>query len=175
MTTPKVEKFAKVLFFLQQQKFLDDPDFSVVVGTLLREAMETHHPHTTTHFRSRGAAEAIAQFAPGSKAKYQAWCKSTLRHEHIVPTCVRKEILQTLPEPTEQSFADSLNTFGIRATILKTEDDILNKAKLKDKMPTWFWSKGTVSYLEPMARYIETGLDKELVARKGACWFADKE
>lgn len=175
MPTPKVNKFAKVLFALHQQGLLGDPELKTVVGTLVRESTETPHVHCTTDFRSINAGTAIEPVAPNSSFGYHSWCRSNLRHEHMVPTSVRMKILLDQgPNLTEDFIAQSLECYGLRATIHIDEDNILNAAGLAHRMPDSFWLPGDL-YMNPRARYIATGLNQQLVARQGVCWFADNQ
>lgn len=104
------------------------------------------------------------------------WAMSETGGIPPAPRC-RSRLSLTLAEREEISRAmvAGQSVRSIAASLRRAEDDMLNKAKLRAKMPAGFWSQDSDFYMEPMARYIETGLNKELVSRKGACWFADKQ
>jgi hypothetical protein len=169
-----VNDFAKVLLFMMEKGMLNHRHFKRTVGALVRDSMETDLPHCTTSYRSRRAQEVIVSLAPRSRSQYHGHC-SVLRHEHMVPTKVRLEILARLQEqdPTEELIVKSLRSFGLRATLHADEDRQLDQAGLRWKMPPSFWDEGGPMHMNPLARYIETGLIRELVPRSGACWFAD--
>lgn len=167
----RVRKFAQVLYAMHVNGHLRDPDFRPVVGALVREAMETKLPHCTTAYRTRKAAELIKGLGPSSRSQYHRLCKAHLRHEHMVPTKVRIDMLLSTPELTEERIVQSLVEFGLRATIHIEEDDRLNELKLKSAMPKSFSTPGDAQYMNPLARYIHANLHGELIARQGKCWF----
>ena len=82
-------------------------------------------------------------------------------------------ILDQIDNPTVELFARSLTTFGLRATLHVDEDRILTGAGLRSRMPDSFWDPSNEEmFMNPLARYIETGLINNLVQRDGECWFA---
>lgn len=165
----RVIKFAKVIYAMHASGHLRDPDLRPVVGALVRESMETKHYHCTTAYRTRKAQDLIASQAAKSKAQYHRNCKEQkLRHEHMVPTKVRIDMLFSIPELSEERIAHSLYTFGLRATIHTDEDQRLNDAGLKSTMPASFWTPGDPDYMNPLARYVAAGLHQDLAARSGA-------
>lgn len=174
-----VEEFAEILRVMIERGLLQHPDFNRTVGVLIRDAMETTHPHCTTNYRSVKAAQVVNALPPRSRAQYQKRCQSkenSLRHEHMVPTSERIRILAAMEDPTTEAIAHSLRTFGLRATIHRDEDEVLNKAKLKSRMPAAFWDKDRPDmYMNPLARYIATDLLANLRPRQGNCWFADEQ
>lgn len=168
-----VNDFAQVLLLMKQQGMLQQLHFKRAVGVLVRDSMETEYPHCTTNYRSRMAQDVVIMHAPQTAAQYQNHCKKTLRHEHMVPTSVRMAILDHMDNPTVELIARSLSTFGLRATLHVGEDGILNSAGLRSRMPDSFWDPSNEEmFMNPLARYIETGLINNLVQRQSECWFA---
>lgn len=173
-----IEEFAEILRVIIERGLLNHSDFKHVVGVLIRDAMETKHPHCTTDYRTVKAAEVVAALAPKSKSQYHARCSkkdNKLRHEHMVPTSERIRILAALNNPTVASIAASLKMFGLRATIHVDEDKVLTDEKLKSKMPAAFWIENSDMYMDPLARYKEAKLFDSLRPRQGSCWFTDAQ
>ena len=71
-------------------------------------------------------------------------------------------MLKKLPNPSVESISALLMKFCIRATITYDEDKELNKAGLSSSMPKWFDSNGDECKSNPLARYVQVELDKEL-------------
>jgi hypothetical protein len=169
---PNLLKFAKALYALHQADCLADSAFKPAVGELIRKATETRRRHETTHFRSRDAARRIAMRSFRTAAEYNQWCCKNLRHEHMVPTSVIREIFVDKGPTLSLSFIKTvLRKYGHRATITRAEDKILNKAGLKRKMPEEFWIKKSKIYRDPCARYVKTELFGKLVSRASRSWF----
>jgi hypothetical protein len=172
------EEFASVLLAIINNGLFDHPDFNRSIGVLIRDSTETRYAHCTADFRSIWAGQVVVPLEPQSPNQYNRLCKTrahSLRHEHMVPTNVRMRILREMPNPTVASISESLLTFGLRATIHHEEDAVLTQAGFAHKMPDSFWIPGSDLYMNPLARYIETGLAGNLVARQGNCWFTDEQ
>lgn len=168
-----VNDFARVLLFMKQQEMFQQLHFKHALGALVRDSMETPYPHCTTQYRSHMARDVVFKHAPQTAAQYHRHCMKLLRHEHMVPTSVRMTILAQMENPTEELIAESLRTFGLRATLHVDEDKILTDCGLRSRMPDSFWDPiNEEMFMNPLARYIEVGIIDNLVQRQGECWFA---
>jgi hypothetical protein len=167
---------AQALVLLREANILGQPSFIHTLGTIVRQSTEPAAPrrnHTSAHYRSNMVAEAIAVAPIHTVAQYEAWCGAggnQIRHEHMVPTRVRIQLLQNGPW-TETNVAHSLATYGIRASIHYEEDAILTAMGLRAAMPAEFYREGDPLYMDPMARYIVAGLYPNLVKRLAENWF----
>jgi hypothetical protein len=168
---PNVAKFAKALYALHQADCLKDPKCRPAVGMFVRQATESSHWHLTTHFRSKRAAAEAAKVAFRSPENYHGWCCQNLRHEHMVPIAEVIDMLVREQEITEDFIARTLRTNGLRATIHRDEDAILNEHGFAKKMPSSYWTPGTQYFQDPLARYKEAGLYGELVPLVGSTWY----
>lgn len=80
--------------------------------------------------------------------------------EHIIPlSVIAKKLLQLGTDATLNQIEDVLRQWMIFATILKTEDKILNLAGLRSKMPKEFYDKNHELYDDKFARYKITGIE----------------
>lgn len=71
-----------------------------------------------------------SQAAKGSGLKSKG-----LIHEHVVPREIVRTKLFDLTAPTPESVSAVMTEWCIGAVILKTEDDLLNRAGLNSRMP----------------------------------------
>ena len=149
---PRVLKFAKALFALHEADLLKDPECRPAVGMFVRQATETPHWHLSAHFRSRRAAEEIALAPIRSPEHYHGWCCQNLRHEHIVPVGEVIDMMIREPIITEDFIVQLLRTNGLRATIHREEDKVLNKCGFAKKMPASYWTAGSAYFQDPLAR-----------------------
>lgn len=168
---PNVNMFSRALFALHTAGCLAPDECKDAVGMFIRKATEIRCFHLSTDYRSEAAGALLAQQNFNSAAQYHRWCKKNLRHEHMVPTSVVRQMLLALPNLNETSIAQVLRQYGQRATIAVEEDGILNAAGLAQKMPGGFWDTNSALYRHPLARYIETNLYNHLAPRVGATWF----
>jgi len=172
---PNVTKFAKALFALHQVGCMTDPSCRSAVAMFVRQATEPpKHWHLTTNYRSKRAAEALVEAKLYSPAQYHRWCSQNLRHEHVVPISVVIDLLIVEPSVTEEFIAQTLRTYGLRATIHREEDALLNANGFATRMPASFHSLGAETYRDPLARYKAVGLYECLVERVGDSWFIPK-
>lgn len=168
---PRVLKFAKALFALHQSGMLKDPECRPAVGMFVRQATETPHWHLSAHYRSARAAEAIANANIRSPQHYHGWCCQNLRHEHMVPVGEIIDMLIRESNITEEFIIQTLRVNGLRATIHRDEDKILNEFGFARKMPASYWTEGSKYFGDPLARYKESGLYADLVPLNGDSWF----
>jgi len=168
---PNVAKFAKALYALHQADCLKDPKCRPAIGMFVRQATESPHWHLTTNFRSQRAAAEAAKVTFRSPEHYHGWCCQNLRHEHMVPISEVIDMLVREPEITEGFIARTLRANGLRATIHREEDAILNAHGFAKKMPASYWTPGSQYFQDPLARYKEAGLYKELVPLAGRTWY----
>ena len=168
---PNVLKNSRALYALHSVGCLADVACKPAVGVFIRQATETKTFHLTTDYRSRAAQELIAQQPIVSAAQYHSWCRKNLRHEHMVPTSVILKMLLNEPNLSVEFIAGVLRRYGLRATITKQEDRVLNSAGLARKMPPQFDEAGSPMFQNPCARYMQAGLFDGLVRRTDASWF----
>lgn len=172
---PNVARFAKALFALHQVDCLKDPSCRSAVGMFVRQATEPpKHWHLTTDYRSKRAAEELQRVEFRSAAQYHRWCHKNLRHEHMVPISEVIEMLIAEPSVTEEFIAQTLRTYGLRATIHREEDALLNARGFAKRMPDSFHIPGTEGFRDPLARYKAVDLYECLVKRAGESWFTPK-
>lgn len=88
----------------------------------------------------------------------------------MAPTKVRIRLLQS-GIWDENNVAQSLSTYGIRASITHAEDATLTAMGLRFTMPPGFYQVGDPLYMNPRARYIAAGLYPNLVKRIEENWF----
>jgi hypothetical protein len=89
----------------------------------------------------------------------------------MVPISEVIEMLVAEPCVSEEFIAQTLRAYGLRATIHREEDALLNASGLARRMPDAFRTPGTVSFRDPLARYKAVGLYECLVKRPGDSWF----
>jgi hypothetical protein len=75
------------------------------------------------------------------------------------------------PNITEDFIAQTLRTYGLRATIHRDEDALLNKMHFGTRMPTSFRTPGSPYFNDPLARYKESGLFDDLVPLPTEGWY----
>ena len=159
---------ARALVALHQAGELANPMHRAAVGMVIRQASECHHWHNSAHYRSRAAAQLIAQARIATPAQYQAFCRRNLRHEHMVPNSVIYRIIVENPNPTIDWIVDVFSRYSRRATITREEDGQL----LASSMPEGFFQKGHPWFEDPLARYRHANLIEQLVERPaGGRWF----
>ena len=76
--------------------------------------------------------------------------------EHVVPLKVIVSKLKELADNNQTSLekiANCIDKYLIFATITKSEDDLLRKAKLNSKMPVGFYEKGHELFEDKFVRY----------------------
>ena len=168
---PQVALFSRALFSLHTAGCLVPNECKDAVGMFIRKATEIRCFHLTTDFRSAAAGALVAQQHFNSAAHYHRWCKKNLRHEHMVPTSVVRQMLVDEPNLSEDRIAQILRQYGQRATITVEEDGILNAAGLAQDMPDGFRDPESPLYRNPVARYIEANIFHNLEPRVGATWF----
>ena len=168
---PNVAKFAKALYALHNVGCLNDPSCNAAVGAFIRQSTETKLFHLTTDYMSRDAASLLEGYRIASPSQYHAFCRKTLRHEHMVPTSVIRTMFAKEASLSEERIAQVLREFGLRATITRHEDSELSAKGLKGAMPKEFWIPGSSMYLNPLARYIKAELAHKLLSRKSNDWF----
>ena len=166
---PNVAKFARALYALHGVSCLTDPACRPAVGMFVRQATETRHFHVSAHFRSTEAAGLLEAQQFETAAQYQQYCVKNLRHEHMVPISVICDMLVKAPDITEEFIADTLRRFGLRATITRDEDRVLNALGLARAMPDEFFTPGSQLFEDPNARYIHAGIP--LLPRPPRDWF----
>lgn len=172
---PNVARFSKALFSLHQVDCLKDPRCKPAIGMFVRQATEPpKHWHLTTDYRSKRAAEELERVEFRSAAHYHRWCHKNLRHEHMVPISVVIEMLIAEPAVTEEFIAQTLRTYGLRATIHREEDALLNASGYARRMPDSFHTPGAKDFGDPLARYKAVGLYERLDQRLGESWFVQK-
>jgi len=175
----RLHETARALSVLAKEDLLGNALIKASVGMLIRQASESNHWHNCAHYRSQQAADLIRQHndrnpgALSTAAKYQAFCRSTLRHEHVVPNSVIYDLLRESKDHSAKAIADILSKYCIRATITIDEDSKLNGAGLTSSMPSGFFEKGDQKlFEEPLARYIAAGLENELCRLPvGRLWY----
>ena len=168
---PNVTLFSRALFALHSAGCLANDACKPAVGTFIRKATEIPCFHLTTDYRSASAEELLAQQQFNSAAQYHRWCKQHLRHEHMVPTSVVRQMLLDELSLSEELIAQILRRYGQRATITVEEDGVLNASGFAQSMPNSFWDPKSPLYNNPTARYVEANLFDGLSARVGASWF----
>lgn len=169
---PRSAKFAKILSILHDNGFLKDVECKGPVLDFIRKASEpTGNWHATSHFRSNAAALILAGRTYRSAAEYHRFCNPRLSHEHMVPNAVLYRLILEEPDVTEVFILKLLRRFGLRTTITREENALLTK-RFQSKMPEQFYvnSPGNDLYMNPLARYIVTGIDGDLVQRRCASW-----
>lgn len=167
---PNVAKFARALYALHRENLLIDDDCRDAIGMFVRQATETPHWHLSAHYRSRRAEAEIQKVRFLSGEHYHRWCSENLRHEHMVPVSEVIDMLTAAPNITEDFIANTLRKYGLRATIHREEDGLLNSKGLARRMPASFRDPNSPLYMDPLARYKETGLFETLVPLAGAVW-----
>ncbi|RCW69219.1 hypothetical protein [Pseudorhodoferax soli] len=174
----RIYETARALSVLATSGLLGSELLKASVGMLIRQASESNHWHNCTHYRSRRAAELIRRHKainPGSlstAAKYQAFCRANLRHEHVVPNSVIYRLLKTSEDHSVDAIVRTLSIYCIRATIALDEDVKLSRAGLSSSMPNGFFNESARElFKNPLARYIVTELESELDRRpEGKLW-----
>lgn len=170
---PNVEKFAKALYALHLVECLNDYSCRKAVGEFIRGATEEPHWHVNADYLSKSAAAELLAHGPfKSAAQYQQFCKKKLAHEHVVAVSVIRKIFCQETDISEVFIAKTLRNLGLRATITRRENQKLNDAGLMTRMPEEFWDSKSKLYMDPLARYIKIGMDKNLTARPVGGWFA---
>lgn len=164
-------KFAEALLALHKIEMLKDPQCRPAVGMFVRQATETPHWHLSAHYRSIRAAEEIAKANIRSPEHYHGWCCHNLRHEHMVPVGEVIDIMIREPNVTEEFIVQTLRSNGLRATIHRDEDNILNEFGFARKMPASYWTEGSEYFGDPLARYKVAGLYQKLEPLRGSSWF----
>ena len=82
--------------------------------------------------------------------------------EHVVPLKVIVSKLKELSESNQTSLEAierCINKYLIFATVTKSEDELLRKAKLSSTMPFGFYDEGHELYEDNFARYKIAGID----------------
>lgn len=159
---------ARALVALHQVGELTNPMHRAAVGMVIRQVSECHHWHNSAHYRSRAAAQLIAQARIETPAQYQAFCRKNLRHEHMVPNSVIYQMIMSNPNPTNDWIVNLFSRYSRRATITREEDGQL----LASSMPEGFFQKGHPWFEDPLARYRLANLFEQLVERPaGGRWF----
>jgi len=158
---------ARALAALAKDDLLRSELLKASVSMLIRQASESQHWHNCAHYRSHAAAEAIPAAATVSAAKYQAFCRKNLRHEHVVPNSVIYRMLCATNDTSVEGIETLLRKYCIRATITLEEDRALSDAGLASSMPEGFsYNDGAQNDNDPMARYNAIGLRQKLVERQ---------
>lgn len=165
----RLHETARALSALAGVGLLGNDLIKASAGMLIRQASESNHWHNCAHFRSKRAAaliQAQKQLQPNkafTAAQYQAFCRSNLRHEHVVPNSVIYEMLKELEDHSVAAISDLLKTFCIRATVTLEEDEMLRRGGFSSCMPTGFTDPGDKNlFRKPLARYIAVGLADQL-------------
>lgn len=165
----RLSETARAISALAKEGLLGEGVLKASVGMLIRQASESNHWHNCADYRSKQAAALIRRrklddpTIASTAARYQAFCRSNLRHEHVVPNSVIYEMLTKLTTPSVERISELLKAFCIRATITRDEDGKLNECGLSSSMPSWFYARQDGRFENPLARYIEVELDQELV------------
>lgn len=166
----RLEKFAKAMYALHQVNLLSDKDLKGPVVDMIRKSTEpTKNWSINTHYRSIKAGEFIANSEISTAPKYHAFCRSNLSHEHMVPNDVIYKIICNETQISLQLIIEILTKYGRRAIITKDENRLLRKTT----MPEAFYIPGHDLHRNPLARYIEVGLDTQLLELQGNSWFDD--
>ena len=92
----------------------------------------------------------------------------------MVPISEVIKLLIAEPRVTEAFIAETLRTYGLRATIHREEDALLNASGFARRMPDSFHTPGAKDFRDPLARYKAVGLYECLVQRSGDSWFVQK-
>jgi hypothetical protein len=163
---PNVKNFARALMALHNLDLLKNEACKEPVKLFIRQATESRHWHNTAHYRSKAAADLINQQNLTTAAAYQKYCSTTLRHEHIVPIAVIYKMILDELEITLAFLEETLQRYGLRATITRDEDSML----LRNRMPKEFFQEGHALHLDPFARYIAAGLSEFLERRTSEYW-----
>jgi hypothetical protein len=167
----RIRLTARALSALAEQNLLGNPLLKPAIGMLIRQASESNHWHICAHYRSADAAALIAQAPIQTAGQYQAFCRTNLRHEHVVPNSVIYRMLTEEDDKSIGTIEAILAEFCVRATITREEDAALNRAGFASRMPCEFDVEGHALYRNPMARYIHTGLFDGLEERGEQLWF----
>ena len=72
---------------------------------------------------------------------------------------------------TEEFIARTLRINGLRATIHRDEDALLNKHGFAKRMPSSYRTQSSAFFQDPLARYKEAGLFEGLVPLFGNSWY----
>lgn len=90
----------------------------------------------------------------------------------MVPVEVIYQMIQVKDEITTDWLIHILKKFSLRATITQEENGKLRKSE----MPEGFYDQNNSDlYENPLARYIEAGIDKNLEKRVGDTWFSAQD
>jgi len=166
----KVEKFARAIFAIAENGHLDDRDLRPVVRMLIQESTATSWPHVTANFRSRSAAHVLEEFEINSRGEYHLACHKHLYLDYVVPAGEILELLKRLPELRIDSIASTLRKFALRATISPDELKLFRARSCQYSMPASFWNPASDLFMNPLARYIESGLMLDLIERNADSW-----
>jgi len=161
----RIDSYAKVLSLLASKKLLEREELKPMIIRFLRTGTETGNFHATAHYRSMNASKKIGSINRSDSA-YHKFCSNNLSHDHIVPCCVQYDMLLNSIEKDEGSIKAFMEKFGRRATITREENEKLSKNSLSRKMPKGFYEKGNKLYNNPLARYIETGIEYEVMPKR---------
>jgi hypothetical protein len=167
--TTRIHHTAVAMMALHAAGELRNPMHKDAVGMLIRQASECNRWHNSAHFRSLAAEALINAANVRTPAQYQAFCKSNLRHEHMVQNVVLYRMIVDNPAPTHEWLVDVFVRFSRRATITREEDRLL----LATDMPPGFYEAGHPWFNDPMARYRQANLEDSLRPRPGAMWVPD--
>ena len=170
---PRICVTAKAIAAFARLDILHDQALRDSVAMLIRQASESSHWHNCADFRSQAAADLVSRQEIRTAHQYQAWCRSNLHHEHIVPGKVIYDLLRQVDATDEAAVRILISRLSLRATITFDEEHILRQAGLRSSMPAAFYKVGDILFLDPLARYKETGLFAQLEQRRGALWFED--
>ena len=165
-TETKLEIIARSLEAIANAGLLNDEHCKNPIKAFIRQATETSSWHATAHWRSKEVSEKIRlQVANGmtSRSNYQKYCSENFRHEHVVPCEVIYKMLIKFEKADD--FIKILEKYSIRATITISQDNELNRLKLKSKMPEEFNLIGNRYYEDPFARYKAAGFYNEMEDR----------
>lgn len=161
---------AKAIMALHNAGELRNPMHKAAIVMMIRQASECNHWHNSAHYRSGEAAKMIAAENIKTAAQYQAYCHRNLRHEHMVPNIVIYNKILKEEGPTEEWIISLFSLLSKRATITRDQDRDLQRSN----MPQEFYIKGHKLFENPLARYIEAGLDTDLVLRMPKeTWFPE--
>ena len=163
---PNSATFALALFSMHQAGVLREPTCKSAVKVFIRGVSEDAHWHFSAHYRSKKAAEIIKAAKPNTRAKYQAFCRKNLRHEHMVPGEVVYRLLIGMRNPTLDSIAALLQKTAYRSTITKEEDRKL----LRHSMPYETGDPEMGAFPDHLARYKHAKIHEELELRPANGW-----
>lgn len=156
--------YSQVIFKLQEANLLRCPDSKDLLKFIIRKFSETSSYHCSAQFRSSKVKEKTKDIS--SESLYHSYCSKNFKHEHIVPCQALYEILKDKKFSSPREILDWLSPLSIRATITIEEDNILNSAGYKSKMPPEFFDENHELYNDPFARYKKTGIFSNL--KKGS-------